>query len=45
MREKLEKLEERKFYLNMKDRWTANDYRIMNEINEEIRKIKKELDK
>lgn len=45
MRERLEALENRKFFINMKDRWTAKDYRTMNEIDEEIKKIKKELDK
>lgn len=43
--EKIEKLEMRKFYLNMVDRWTREDYNRMDEINKELRNLKEMLDK
>lgn len=41
--ERLQKLEEQEFYLQMKDRWNAEDYETDRKMNEEIRKIKEEL--
>ena len=43
--EKIEKLEMRKFMLNMVDRWTREDYNRMDEINKELRNLKEMLDK
>ena len=31
------------FYLNMKDRWTAQDYRTMDRYRREIRELEREL--
>ena len=40
---KLEELCKQEFYLQMKDRWTAEDYETDRKMNEEIRKLKEEL--
>lgn len=45
IKEKIEKLEMRKFYLNMVDRWAREDYNRMDEINKELRNLKEMLDK
>lgn len=42
---RLAKLIEREFYLQMKDRWTPEDYEDDRKMNEEIRKLKEELKK
>jgi len=42
--ERIDELEANAFYLNMKDRWTPEDYRIMNKWHREIRELKKELE-
>ena len=42
--ERIERLETNAFYLNMKDRWTRQDYKTMDEYNREIRQLKKELE-
>ena len=42
---RIEKLEERKFYLAMKDRWNFEDYKLNTELFNEIRKLKEMLDK
>jgi len=46
-REEIEKkiadLEEREFFINMVDRWTAEDYRLMAEIHAELIELKKKL--
>lgn len=41
---KIDELETKAFYLNMKDRWTREDYRTMDKYNNEIHKLKKELE-
>lgn len=41
--ERINRLETNAFYLNMKDRWTQDDYRTMNKWRREIRELKKEL--
>ena len=41
--EQIEKLEERKFYLNMKDRWIREDYKRNDEINEALKEWKEAL--
>ena len=43
--ERIEQLENRKFYNDMVDRWTATNYQIDRELTEEIRKLKNMLDK
>ena len=40
---KLEELCKQEFYLQMKDRWTAEDYETDRKMNEEIRQLKEEL--
>lgn len=40
-KERIERLENRLFLLNMVDRWTNEDRRIMNEIEKELRELKK----
>ena len=42
---KIEELEDREFYLQMKDRWDWKDYEISRKRKEEIRELKKELEK
>lgn len=41
--QKLEKLSEQEFYLQMKDRWTAEDYETDQKINREIQKLEEQL--
>lgn len=41
--DRLEKLVEQEFYLQMKDRWTPDDYKTYRKMNEEIRQLKEEL--
>lgn len=45
LKERIETLENERFYLNMKDMWTARDYQKDAKLTEEIRKLKKELEK
>ena len=44
IKEKIDRLEDLKFYLNMKDRWTTEDYRIINRYHNEIQELKKQLE-
>ncbi len=37
---KLEELEEREFYINMSDRWTEEDRRLLNNIAKEKRTVR-----
>ena len=39
----IEALEERKFYLNMKDRWNREDYKKNDDLNKQLRELKEEL--
>ena len=39
----IEETERWAFYLDMKDRWTTEDYRTMDRYRREIRELKKEL--
>lgn len=41
--EQIEKLENRKFYLNMKDRWNREDYKRNDDLNKQLRELKEEL--
>lgn len=43
IRARLEQVENNAFYLNMKDRWTRQDYQTMREYNNEIRALEREL--
>ena len=45
IKEEIDKLETRLFFLNMKDRWSGNDYTLYRELNKNIRELKKALDK
>lgn len=42
--ERIEDLEDRRFILDMKDRWNSDDYRTDREWSEEIRTLKKQLE-
>lgn len=42
--ERIDELETNAFYLDMKDRWTQDDYRTMDKWCREIRELKKELE-
>lgn len=41
--ERLEKLCAQEFYLQMKDRWTPDDYETDRKMNEEMRVLKEQL--
>lgn len=41
---RIEQVETNAFYLHMKDRWTRQDYRTMDEYNRELRQLKRELE-
>lgn len=41
--EQIEKLENRKFYLNMKNRWNREDYKRNDDLNKQLRELKEEL--
>lgn len=43
IKERIDRLEDLKFYLNMKDRWTTEDYRTMDRYRREIRELEREL--
>lgn len=42
---RIEKLESRRFMLNMIDRWTLDDYKLDTDLANEIYKLKKEIEK
>lgn len=44
IREQIDELETRLFFLNMKDRWNDKDYMTYAELNKNIRNLKKALD-
>ena len=39
----IEELEDRKFYHAMKDRWNKEDYKRNDDLNKQLRELKKEL--
>lgn len=39
----IEELENRKFYLAMKDRWNREDYKRNDDLNKQLRELKEEL--
>ena len=39
----IEELEDRKFYLAMKDRWNREDYKRNDDLNKQLRELKEEL--
>ncbi len=41
--QRLEKLSEQEFYLQMRDRWTTEDYETDREINREVQKLEEQL--
>lgn len=41
---RIETVKNNMFYLNMKDRWTTQDYRQMNEWHREVRTLEAELE-
>jgi len=41
-KERIEELEKKEFFLEMKDRWTREDFETMRKIREEIRELKKQ---
>lgn len=43
IKEKIERLEQDKFYLAMKDRWSADDYVMDRKYASEIRKLREML--
>lgn len=43
--QKMEELENRMFFLNMKDNWTNKDFESMREMKKEWNELKKGLDK
>lgn len=45
IKKEIERLEEKKFYNNMVDRWTAENYKRDTELTNQIRELKKLLDK
>ena len=44
IKERIDRLEDLKFYLNMKDRWTTEDYKTINRYHREIQELKKQLE-
>ena len=44
IKERINRLEDLKFYLNMKDRWTTEDYRTMSRYRREIQELKEQLE-
>ena len=45
IKERIDRIEDLKFYLNMKDRWDFDDYRQMQRWDVELRQLKAELEK
>ena len=43
LRDRIERLENTLFMIEMKDRWTAKDYEMVDKIEREIEEIKKNL--
>lgn len=43
LKAEIEEIEHSKFYLEMKDHWSADDYRIMDIYNDRIRKLKEQI--
>lgn len=41
---RIDELETKAFYLDMKDRWNRQDYQRMDEYNRKIRELEKELE-
>ena len=41
---RIETVKNNMFYLNMKDRWTTQDYRTMDRYHREIQELKKQLE-
>lgn len=41
---RIETLEDKMFYLKMKDHWTARDFELDRVMNNEVRKLKRELE-
>ena len=44
IKERIDRLEDLKFYLNMKDRWTTEDYKTINRYHRELQELKKQLE-
>ncbi len=40
----IEDIERREFFLQMKDRWSQEDYKLSDKHHEEIRELKKKLE-
>ena len=40
----IEDIEKREFFLQMKDRWSQEDYKLSDKHHEEIRELKKKLE-
>lgn len=45
IKERIDRLEDLKFYLNMKDRWSFDDRRQIQKWNAELNALRKELEK
>ena len=45
IKNRIDELETKQFYLNMKDRWSGMDYTLDTRYTNEIRNLKKLLDK
>lgn len=45
LEERLEQLEEKEFRIKMVDRWTKEDYKMFDEVQREIKEIRKVLNK
>ncbi len=45
LEKKIEILEKRRFFLNMKDGWNYNDFQLDNKLKKEIEELEKMLDK
>lgn len=41
---RIEQVENNAFYLNMKDRWTRQDFQTMRDYDSELRELKRELE-
>ena len=44
IKERISKIEDLKFYLNMKDHWSFDDYRTMDRYRAELKALKKEME-
>lgn len=45
LKKELEEVRESKFYLEMKDRWTNEDFKTNDKFNEKIKELEKEIEK